>query len=85
MNTCNFELPFTSDINELLTLAREQAAKHEAEFSGDANQGDFQIDSKFGKFSGSYTISGQTIFLELKKPMMLPCSMIEPVLKNYIK
>ena len=51
-------------------------------FNGDVNTGIFQV-SILGKLSGSYTISGQQININIdSKPIFVGCSQIESFLKS---
>ncbi|MCO6497982.1 MAG: hypothetical protein J5I50_09995 [Chitinophagaceae bacterium] len=83
--SCNFEFPVGGDVEAALEKAREAVESQNGTFTGDTNAGDFEL-NVFGNFiKGSYTISGETLNLEITdKPFFVPCNMIESYLKKYI-
>jgi hypothetical protein len=82
MSKCNFSIPFSGSVEEVLNKARTAVEKQGGSFTGDANNGNFSI-SVFGTISGNYTVSGNQLNIVIEdKPMMIPCSAIENVLKN---
>ncbi len=86
--TCNFqiEIPENIEIETLIEKGKEAFAQMNGEFNGDANGGDFTLDSPVGKISGKYIIADGKMEVELtEKPMMLPCSLIEGEFNRYLK
>jgi hypothetical protein len=84
MSKCNFSIPFTGTADEVFNKARAAVEKQGGTFNGDSNSGSFSI-SVFGTISGSYTVSGSQLNITIEdKPIMIPCSAIENVLKSQI-
>jgi hypothetical protein len=84
MAKCNFSIAFTGSPDDVFNKAKAAVEKQGGSFSGNNSSGNFSI-NVFGTISGSYTISGQTLQISIEdKPMMIPCSAIENVLKSQI-
>lgn len=79
-----FTIDFTISPEELVGKAKSAIEKAGGSFSGNTSAGSFDISSPV-KVEGNYTVSGQTITLTVtEKPMIVPCSMIEAKLKEYL-
>ncbi|MFL5742188.1 MAG: hypothetical protein ACJ75B_18335 [Flavisolibacter sp.] len=84
MSKCNFSIPFSGTAQEVYSKAKAAVEKQGGNFNGDSNSGNFSI-NVFGTISGSYSVSGQSLEISIEdKPMMIPCSAIENVLKSQI-
>jgi len=84
MAKCNFSIPFSVSPEEIFNKAKTAVEKQGGSFAGDGNSGNFSI-NVFGTISGSYTVSGNQLNIVIEdKPLMIPCSAIENVLKNQI-
>jgi hypothetical protein len=84
MAKCNFSISFSGTPEEVYNKAKAAVEKQGGSFNGDANSGNFSI-SVFGTISGSYVVSGNQLNISIEdKPMMIPCSAIENVLKSQI-
>lgn len=84
MSKCNFSIPFTGSPEQVIGRAKGAVEKQGGNFSGDASGGSFSI-NVFGTISGSYTVSDNQLNIVIEdKPIMIPCSAIENVLKNQI-
>lgn len=84
MAKCNFSIPFSGSADAVYNKARAAVEKQGGRFTGDATGGHFSI-QVFGTISGTYTVSGQQLLIAIEdKPMMIPCSAIENVLKSQI-
>lgn len=84
MSKCNFSIGFTGSPEDVFNKARTAVEKQGGNFSGDSNSGQFSI-NVFGNISGRYTVSGSQLDIVIEdKPMMIPCSAIENVLKSQI-
>lgn len=83
MSTCNISIPFTGSAETILGKAKKFIESQSGNLSGDTQKGDFDL-SVFGNaIVGSYTTEGQTLHLLITdKPFMVPCSMIESMLKQ---
>jgi hypothetical protein len=84
MAKCNFSISFSGSADEVYNKAKGAVEKQGGQFSGDAGRGQFSL-NVFGNISGSYTVSGSQLEISIEdKPMMIPCSAIENVLKSQI-
>ena len=84
MSKCNFSIGFTGSADDVFNKAKAAVEKQGGNFSGDNSSGQFSI-NVFGNISGSYTVSGNQLDIVIDdKPMMIPCSAIENVLKSQI-
>ena len=74
------------NINDLLATGIQEAVKFNGRFEGDANIGDFDIQTLGGTFSGRYVVKENVIEVIIsKKPFLIPCAAIESFLKANIK
>lgn len=84
MAKCNFSIPFSGSAQNVYSKAKNAVETQGGSFNGDAASGNFSI-NVFGTISGSYTVSGNQLNIVIEdKPMMIPCSAIENVLKSQI-
>ena len=84
MSKCNFSIPFSGSPEDVFNKAKAAVEKQGGTFTGDVSGGNFSI-NVFGNISGSYTVSDNQLNIVIEdKPMMIPCSAIENVLKNQI-
>ena len=83
MAACNFSVPFTKSATDILDKAKQTIESQSGTFTGDENNGSFDV-SVFGNtVKGSYTLEGQNLVIEItEKPFLVPCSMIESFLVN---
>jgi hypothetical protein len=84
MAKCNFSISFSGPAENVLSKAKTAVERQGGNFTGDASNGNFSI-NVFGTISGSYTVADSQLNITIEdKPMMIPCSAIETVLKNQI-
>jgi hypothetical protein len=84
MAKCDFSLSFSGPAEEVFAKAKAAVERQGGSFTGDASSGQFSI-NVFGAIGGTYTIVGQQLQIAITdKPMMIPCSAIENVLKGQI-
>lgn len=84
MSKCNFSISFSGTPDEVFNKAKTAVEKQGGSFSGDQSGGSFQI-NVFGNITGNYSVSGNQLEIVIEdKPMMIPCSAIENVLKSQI-
>lgn len=82
---CDFSLPFSGEPESVLAKARKAVEGQGGNFNGDTSRGDFHVSVFGNKIVGNYTVSGQTLNINITdKPFMVPCSAIEGFLKNQI-
>ena len=86
MSLCRFQFEFRGTGESLVEKIRSHVSRAGGELTGSAAGGEFSIATPVGAFRGTYTISGQTNFLEVReKPFFVPCGTIEARLSSYIK
>ncbi len=86
MSTCRFQFEFRGTGESLVERIRSHIGEAGGEITGSASEGAFSLSTPVGAFRGSYTISEQTIFLEVTdKPFFVPCGTIEARLASYVK
>ena len=86
MSKCNFSIPFTGNVTDIISAAQSGIAGAGGNFNGDVNSGEFSLSTFVGEIKGTYTVSGSTLNVDITdKPMFLGCSMIEAELKKYLK
>lgn len=84
MSKCNFSIRFSGNAGEVIEKARTAVEKQGGTFEGSTGGGRFSL-NVFGAISGSYTVEGDQFNVVIEdKPIMIPCSAIENVLKNQI-
>lgn len=82
MSTCNFSITYMEPAATLVGKIRSAIEGQGGTFNGDVNTGIFKV-SILGSLSGSYTISGQMININIdSKPIFVSCNQIESFLKN---
>ncbi len=85
MSACNFIIPFSGNAADTLNKAKNAVEKQTGHFTGDTEQGQFDV-SFFGQeIRGSYTVTGNDLNIVIDvKPFMVPCSAIESFLKSQV-
>jgi hypothetical protein len=85
MSACTFTIPFTGDAAVVLDKAKTAVEKQNGNFTGDTQQGNFEV-SFFGQdIRGAYSVSGSDLNIVIdSKPFMVPCSAIESFLKSQV-
>ena len=83
MSACNFTIPFTKSVTEILEKAKKTIESQSGNFTGDENAGNFDVNIFGNTVIGSYTVIGQNLNIDItEKPFLVPCNMIESYLKN---
>ncbi len=85
MSACNFTIPFTKPVTEILAKAKSTVESQGGTFTGNTSSGNFNV-SVFGNtVIGAYTVEGQDLQIDItEKPFLVPCSMIESFLKGQL-
>lgn len=85
MAACTFTIPFAGETSIVLDKAKNAVEKQSGSFTGDTNNGNFQV-SFFGQeIVGGYTVAGNDLNIVIEsKPFMVPCNAIESFLKSQI-
>ncbi|MDB5205754.1 MAG: hypothetical protein JWR72_829 [Flavisolibacter sp.] len=82
---CDFSIPFSGNAEGVLAKAKKAVQGQGGSFNGNEGSGDFTVSVFGNKIIGNYTVSGQTLNVQITdKPFMVPCSAIEGFLKNQI-
>jgi hypothetical protein len=86
VSICKFQFEFRGTGEALVENIRSHLVRAGGDLTGSATAGVFSLSTPVGAFRGDYTISGQTIFLEVAdKPFFVPCGAIEARLAAYVK
>ena len=86
MSLCRFQFDFRGTSESFVERIRSHVGRAGGELAGSATKGTFSLSTPAGAFRGIYTISEQTIFLEVAdKPFFVPCGTIEARLAAYVK
>ena len=81
MSSCNFSIPFTKPVEEILAKAKETVESQQGTFTGDSTKGNFDITVFGNTIVGKYVVEGNVLNIDITdKPFMVPCSMIESFL-----
>ena len=85
MSACNFTIPFTKSVTDILEKAKKTVESQGGNFTGDENTGNFDVSIFGNTVIGSYAVSGQELNIDVTdKPFLVPCNMIENFLKSQL-
>ena len=85
MSACNFTIPFTKSVTEILEKAKKTVEFQGGNFTGDENKGNFDVSIFGNTVVGSYAVDGQSLNIDITdKPFLVPCNMIENFLKSQL-
>jgi hypothetical protein len=83
MSACNFSIPFTKPVAEILEKAKQTVESQNGNFTGDDKEGKFDVNVFGNTVIGSYVVVEQVLNIDIiEKPFMVPCSMIESFLTS---
>jgi len=86
MAECSFKFNIDSSPSEIIEKVKSKIENEGGSFTGDKNEGNFNLPTPVGAIEGNYTVSDNELKIDItKKPMMLPCSMIESELEKRLK
>ena len=86
MAKCSFSYEFPISAEDLVRRVDEAIEKAGGEFSGDSSDGAYYIPTPIGPIMGTYTVTGQTIQIEVtQKPVILTCNMIGSKLSDIVR
>jgi hypothetical protein len=75
---CDFQIPFSTPVADLIDKANHSITKMGGTFTGDSQTGNFSISTPVGKIAGSYTVGTGTLDIHIDdKPFFVSCGMIE--------
>ena len=82
---CQFSIPFSGDPSVVLNKAQNAVQGQGGTFTGNEQQGDFDVTVMGNTIRGTYGVAGQQLEIHiLSKPFFVPCSTIEGFLKNQL-
>lgn len=88
MSACSFSVPVSADvsIDKMLSKAKKFVESQGGQFEGDESSGSFNASVFGNSIAGSYTYAeGQDLQIVIDdKPFMVPCAMIESMLKQQL-
>ena len=86
MSECSFNFNIESNPAEIINKVKSKIENEGGSFTGDEKEGNFNLPTPVGAIEGKYTVSENELKIDItKKPMMLPCSMIESELEKRLK
>ena len=86
MAECSFNFNIESNPAEIINKVKLKIENEGGSFTGDESEGNFNLPTPVGAIEGNYSVSDNELNIDItKKPMMLPCSMIESELEKRLK
>lgn len=85
MADCNFSIPFSGSAEEVYQKAKAAVEKQAGNFSGDHQQGSFDVALMGNRIAGEYMVAGQDLQVTIhEKPFFVPCNAIESFLSKQL-
>ncbi len=86
MAECSFKFNIDSSPAEIINNVKSKIENEGGNFTGDEKEGNFNLPTIVGTIEGNYSVIDNELKIDItKKPMMLPCSMIESELEKRLK
>ncbi len=86
MADCSFQFKIETSPSEIIDKVKSRIESEGGSFTGDENEGNFNLPTPIGAIEGNYSVSDNELKIDItKKPMMLPCGMIESELQKRLK
>ena len=86
MAECSFKFNIDSNPVYIVDKVKSKIENEGGSFTGDENEGSFDLATPVGSIEGNYSVDDNELKIDItKKPMMLPCSMIESELEKRLK
>jgi len=86
MAECSFNFNIGSSPAEIISHVKSKIENEGGNFTGDEKEGNFSFPTPVGSIEGNNSVSDNELKIDItKKPMILPCSMIESELKKRLK
>jgi hypothetical protein len=86
MAECTFKFNIESNPAEIINKVKLKIENEGGSFTGNEKDGNFNLPTPVGTIEGNYLVSDNELKIDItKKPMMLPCSMIESELEKRLK
>lgn len=85
MSACNFSIPFTGPVSDMVCKARTAVEGQGGVFSGNDASGNFNVSLLGNGIDGSYSVNGQLLDVMINaKPLFIPCSAIRHFLEKQL-
>ncbi|MFN0083474.1 MAG: hypothetical protein ACKVOM_13270 [Ferruginibacter sp.] len=85
MSACNFTIPFTKSVTEVLEKAKKTVEAQNGNFTGDEQKGNFDVSIFGNTVVGFYEVMNQELNINIiEKPFLVPCNIIENFLKSQL-
>lgn len=86
MPVCSFKFAISKPIDDLYNRAQAAASSFNADFTGTTKEGHFAVSIVGGSVRGSYLMDNRSLVINIsKKPIFLPCKVIEEFVKGELK
>jgi hypothetical protein len=86
MSECSFKFNIDSSPAEIINIVKTKIENEGGSFTGNDSEGNFNLPTPVGAIEGNYLVNDNELKIDIiKKPMMLPCSMIESELEKRLK
>lgn len=86
MAECSFNFNIDSSPADIIINVKSKIEKEGGSFTGNESEGNFNLPTPVGAIEGNYSVNDNELKIDItKKPMMLPCSMIESELEKRLK
>jgi len=86
MAECSFKINVKANPAEIINNVKLKIENEGGRFTGDEREGNFNLPTPVGAIEGNYSVSNDELKIDItKKPMMLPCGMIESELEKRLK
>ena len=86
MAECSFKFNIDSNPAEIINKVKSKIENEGGSFTGDESEGNFNLPTPVGAIEGNYSVIDNELKIDItKKPVMLPCSMIESELEKRLK
>ena len=86
MAECSFKFNIDSNPSEIINKVKLKIENEGGSFTSDESEGNFNLPTPVGAIEGNYSVIDNELKIDItKKPMMLPCSMIESELEKRLK
>ena len=86
MDECSFKFNIDSSPAEIINKVKTKIENEGGSFTGNNSEGNFNLPTPVGAIEGNYLVNDNELKIDIiKKPMMLPCSMIESELEKRLK
>jgi hypothetical protein len=86
MVECSFKFNIELNPAEIINKVKLKIENEGGSFTGGEKEGNFGLSTPVGAIEGNYSVIDNELKIDItKKPMMLPCSMIESELEKRLK